>query len=69
MDHCVHVVVITMSDCKKCYGHPCVCEAIKKWKPVWHVYMWSEKEHIMIPIGDIPTHPKVERMWDQSVAL
>ena len=57
------------SDCKKCYGYPCVCKEIEEWKPVWHVYMWEEKEHIMIPIGDIPEHPKTKRMWDQAVPL
>ncbi len=56
-------------DCKECYGHPCVCEEIKEWKPVWTVYMWEEKEKIMIPLNDIPPHPKLKRMFDQGVPL
>ena len=57
------------TDCPECYGTPCVCEDIKIWVPVWHCYMWVEKENLMIPIGDIPEHPKTKRMWDNSVPL
>ncbi len=58
-----------MTDCPKCYGTPCVCEDIKIWIPVWHCYMWVEKENLMIPIGDIPMNPKTKRMWDNGVPL
>jgi len=57
------------TDCPECYGTPCVCEDIKIWVPVWHCYMWVEKENLMIPIGDIPEHPKTKRMWDNGVPL
>jgi len=57
------------TDCPECYGTPCVCEDIKIWVPVWHCYMWVEKENLMIPIGDIPEHPKTKRMWDNAVPL
>jgi len=56
-------------DCPECYGTPCVCKDIKIWVPVWHCYMWVEKENLMIPIGDIPEHPKTKRMWDNAVPL
>ena len=58
-----------MTDCPECYGTPCVCEDIKSWVPVWHCYMWVEKENLMIPIGDIPMNPKAKRMWDNGVPL
>ncbi len=58
-----------MTDCSKCYGTPCVCKELKEWKPVWTVYMWEEKEKIMIPLNDIPMNPKLKRMWDNSVPL
>ena len=58
-----------MTDCPECYGTPCVCEDIKAWIPVWHCYMWVEKENLMIPIGDIPMNPKAKRMWDNAVPL
>ncbi len=57
------------TDSPESYGPPCVCEDIKIWVPVWHCYMWVEKENLMIPIGDIPEHPKTKRMWDNSVPL
>ena len=57
------------TDCPECYGTPCVCEDIKSWVPVWHCYMWVEKENLMIPIGDIPMNPKAKRMWDNGVPL
>ncbi|HEC65878.1 MAG TPA: hypothetical protein ENI23_11310 [bacterium] len=58
-----------MNDCKQCHGWPCVCEEIKVWRPVWQVYMWYDKEKKMIPLNDIPMHPKTKRMWDQGVRL
>jgi hypothetical protein len=58
-----------MEDCKQCYGYPCVCEEIKKHIPIWHCFMWDPKEKQMIPLNDIPMHPKLKRMWDQAVPL
>jgi hypothetical protein len=57
------------TDCPKCYGTPCVCKEIEKYVPIWTCYMWEEKEKIMIPLNDIPMHPKLKRMWDNSVPL
>jgi len=31
--------------------------------------MWVEKENQMIPLNDIPMHPKLKRMWDNAVPL
>ncbi len=58
-----------MTDCINCYGTPCVCKEIEEWKPVWTVYMWYDKENQMIPLNDIPMHPKLKRMWDNAVPL
>ena len=56
-------------DCKKCYGYPCVCTAMKTWKPVQQYYFWDEKERMMIPCGTYPESPRAKRMWDQAVPL
>ena len=56
-------------NCKKCYGYPCVCEEEKTYVPVWTVYMWVEKENMMIPLNDIPMSPRLKRMWDNAVPL
>ena len=57
------------TDCPNCYGYPCVCEEIKNYKPLQAIYMWLEKENKMVLLNDFPLHPKLKRLWNQSVSL
>ena len=58
-----------LTECKTCFGKPCVCKELKEWKPVWTAYMWEPKEKQMVALNDIPMNPKLKRLWDNSVPL